>query len=489
MKRIVFILFISLVAACQNAQPTIRPDVADSPRLRTTASGAIAIRNVTIVEGTGDRRPSSAVLIRDGRIVEVLTEPADARIPAGAEVVDGRGRYLMPGLWDAHAHLTYPGECALPLMIAHGVTSVRDLGGIMELRGWRARVESGEIAGPRIWMAGPNVEEKAWMDGGRAYMIELLAGSEHADYDVWGTSPRIEVDSDADARAAIDSLVALGVDIAKFRNLDRGHFRAFAAAARQHALPVAGHAPWNITLAEAAEAGLASIEHSDALTDLGEGTPDEVQAQLRRIRAAGTMFTPTLASGTRHGDEFVTAVMADSLGTIEPRRQFVSRGQLEMWGFMFATRGAGGPPDPDARRNEIALVRAAHEAGVQLLVGTDLGVLLTYPGSSVHEELEILVREIGLTPAEAIIAATVHPARFMGVDDHLGRIQPGYIADLLLLDADPLADIGNVRRIDTVISMGVVHSRAELDDLRALARDAARNGGEKCRVARSAGPR
>ena len=482
MKRLASILIVSLVAACQSAQQPALPDGADSPRLRAVQTGAIAVRNVTIVDGTGERRPGSAVLIRDGRIVEVLSEPADARIPADAEVVDGRGKFMIPGLWDAHAHLTYPGECSLPLMIAHGVTSVRDLGGTMDLRDWRARVESGEIVGPRIWMAGSNVEEKAWMDGGRAYMVELLANSEYADYDVWGNSPRIEVDSDADARAAIDSLVALGVDIAKFRNLDGDHFLAFAAAARERGLPLAGHAPGNITLADAAEAGLASIEHSDALTELGEGTPEQIQEQFRRIRAAGTMLTPTLASGTRRSDDYVRAVMADSTGATEPRRLEVSSGQLEMWGFMFDTRGAGGPPDPNARMNEIRLVRAAYDAGIPLMVGTDLGVLLTYPGSSVHEELEFLVREVGLTPAAAITAATVHPARFLGVDEHIGRIQPGFIADLVLLDADPLEDIGNVRAIHAVISMGRVHARTELDALRALAREAARSGGEKCRV-------
>ncbi len=487
MNRIVYFVMLSLALACQADDSAEQSDAATSPRLRTAGAGVVAIRNVTVVDGTGERRINTAVVIRDGRIAELVTEPADASIPDEAEIVDGRGKFLMPGLWDAHAHLTYPGECALPLMIAHGVTSVRDLGGTMEIRAWRARVESGEIAGPRIWMAGLNVEEKAWMDGGRAYMAQLLENTDLASFDPFVMSPRLEVDSEAGARAALDSLVALGVDVAKFRNLDGDHFRAFAAAARERGLPLAGHAPGDISLAEAAEAGLASIEHADALTVLGEGTPDEIQNQLSRIRAAGAMFTPTLASGTARSEEYVTAVMADSLGMIEPRQAFVSRGQHEMWRFMFATRGAGGPPDPNARRNEIALVRAAHEAGIPLLVGTDLGVLLTYPGSSVHEELEFLVREVGLTPAQAITAATTNPARWMDVDDELGRIEAGYISDMILLDADPLTDIGNVRSIRAVIWGGRIYTREDLDDLRAVAREAARSGSYECRVPASGG--
>ena len=468
---------------------------ADAPATVDAASGRISLArpqqtaevvvivNVTVIDPGSAPRPNASVLIRDGRIAQVVDSMVRIPDDANAIEVDGTDMFLIPGLWDAHAHLTYPGECALPLLVAHGVTAVRDLGGTMDLAEWRARVDGGEIVGPHIWMAGPNIETKAWMDGAREHMVPFLEGTGYESYDVFGISPRLEVASEDDARAAVDSLLALGVDIAKFRNLDRDNFRAFAAAARRHGLPLAGHGASAISLADAAEAGQGSIEHSDALTiNLGELDAPELQSQLRRIRDAGTMITPTLVSGVYRPDEHVRAVMADSTGSIEERQRYVSRGQHEMWGFMFATRGAGGPPDPSGRRKEIAMVRAAHEAGVPVLAGTDLGILLTYPGSSVHEELEILVREVGLTPAQALAAATINPARVLGVDDQLGRIRPGYVADLVLLSADPLEDIGNVGAIEAVIWRGRVLRRADLEELRAAARSAVRNGGRACRV-------
>ena len=484
MKRAAWIACAALVAASCRHAADVGPVAARTSDAQLVAwpTPALAIRNVTLVEESGERLPGTTVVIRDGRIAQVARDASTA-IPADAEVVDGTGRFLIPGLWDAHAHLTYVGECGLPLLVAHGVTSVRDLGGTMALRDWRERVGEREIVGPRIWMAGPNIEAKAWMDGAREHMAPMLANTEYASFDVFGISPRIEVASEQDARAAIDSIVALGMDVAKFRNLGGDEFLAFAAAARRHGLPLAGHGPRDIPLADAAEAGLASIEHADALTiRLGDLAPAELRSQLERIRDAGSMITPTLVSGTYHGDEHVSAVMADTTGAVEPRQPFVSAGQLEMWGFMFATRGAGGPPDPDARRNEIAMVRAAHDAGVPVMAGTDLGILLTYPGSSVHEELEILVDEVGMTPAQAIAAATVNPARFLGADDQLGRIRPGYLADLLLLDADPIVDIRNTRAIAAVVWRGRLLDRDDLEGLRALARDAVRVGGPACRV-------
>ena len=491
-SRILCFAIASLLAvACQRPAEdsafTAERDLAAQPEMggggpaSAQQTRTLVIRDVTVIDSDGTRLSGSTIVIRDGRIVELHRE--DARIPDDAQVVDGTGRYLISGLWDAHTHLTYAGECGLPLMIAHGVTSVRDLGGTPELDAWLDRIAIGETIGPRVWTAGPNIELKAWMDGAREHLGPMLAGPEWAGFDLWAASPRLEVANDDDARAAVDSLVALGVDIAKFRNLDGETFRAFAAAARERGLPLAGHSPRDLSLGEAAEGGLASIEHADALaTRLADLAPDEIRRELERVRDAGTMLTPTLVSGTPRSDAHVTAVMADSTGAVEPRQPYVSRGQHRMWQFMFATRGAGGPPDPNARRNEIALVRAAHDAGVPLLAGTDLGVLLTYPGSSLHEELEILVRDVGLTPAEALATATINPARFLGLQDRLGRIRPGYYADLVLLDADPIEDIGNVRLIDTVIWRGRVLSRADLEGLRALALAAVKAGGAQCSV-------
>jgi imidazolonepropionase-like amidohydrolase len=444
----------------------------------STARGGqdvVAITHVTVVnvgarDAAGATRPDQTVLIVGGRITEV---DAATRVdmPAGARVVDGRGKYLIPGLWDAHAHVTAGGEPALAAYIANGVTTVRDLGGrLPELHGLRREIRTGTRVGPRLLLAGPNLEGAWWLDRVVGFLASdsTLRGSDFLE-----RSPRYRIASPADAPAAVDSLIRLGVDLIKFRNLRGDEFRAIAAEARRRGIFLAGHAPVQVSIGEAADAGLRSFEHSETVMIRLGDAPDSVRrAELARVARAGSAITPTLVADVAYRqtpDSVAYAVIADSASAREPRRRYLAHELLTAWKFGLYTKRFERPRTAESwaelHRRQVADTRVAHAMGVPLLVGTDLGVSLVYPGFSVHDELRLLVDEVGLIPLEALRAATLAPARTMGMADSLGVVAPGKVADLVLLDADPLRDVRNTRRIGAVVVGGRLLRRDDLDRL------------------------
>jgi hypothetical protein len=233
---------------------------------------------------------------------------------------------------------------------------------------------------------------------------------------------------------------------------------------------MAGHAPDEVSIAEAADSGLQSFEHIETvMLALGKLGDSARRAQLARVAAAGTAITPTLITDVAYRqtpDSVAYAAIADTGGLTDPRRRLVSRAMARMWKFGLDTKKFEGPEDWAAmHRNQVADLRRAHEAEVPLLVGTDLGVSLVYPGSAVHQEMQLLVEEGGLSPLEALQAATLTPARIFHLEDSLGSVAPGKRADLVLLDADPLSRIANTERIAAVVLAGRWLDRAGLDSL------------------------
>lgn len=427
---------------------------------------------------TGTVRRDRMVSVDRGRIVSV-TPSAGQRVPPGVRTVDATGEFLIPGLWDAHVHLSYLGACALPVLLANGITTVRDAGARMdEVVAWRARIANDALVGPRIRAAGPNIESGAWLD--LAYQIAPPNDA------IWRWGPRLRMNGPADAAAIVDTLARLGVDFIKFRNLPRTSFLALAAAAQQRGMRLAGHAPKGITLREAAAAGLGSVEHAETVTlALDSAADPERLAMFRAVAKAGTFITPTLITEitlwlTR--DSVARAILADSNGTRDPWRRYVSRRALGVWEHVLALNKQGADPDANWKalyRRQVADVRLAHQAGVAFLVGTDLGSPVgLYPGASLHEELALLVRDGGLTPAEALRAATMAPAKFFGIGAESGVVAAGMVADLVLLDANPLADIANTRRIRAVMIGGRLFDRAALDATLANVARQARSGAD-----------
>jgi imidazolonepropionase-like amidohydrolase len=412
----------------------------------------VTITNVTVIDANGVRAGQNVTISGD-RIERVGSTAA----PAGARIVDGTGRFLIPGLWDMHVHFINTTELAAPLFLANGVTTVRDLGGdLAQIDFISNKITNGELAGPRILRAGPV------LDGPK---VDAPA--------------RLTVTTPEEGREAVRMLKARGVDCIKTHNaITSDVLAAVAAEARKNGLQVAAHLPATITAVDAARAGVASIEHVVSLVEhdmreairQGATEPEAaiavtsdaamaiVDAQLKKY---GVWVDPTLVAYD------MLARRAEIAADPGPLSAYVAQSTKIIWEryFPFGRSGEAVVIEGRKRAFDAFIRRVSHlrTAGVAVLTGTDSGLRDVIPGFSLHDELRMLVRA-GFTPAEALNAATADAARFSGIRDG-GKIDAGQIADAVLLDANPLDDIGNTRTIRAVIARGKLYDRAALDRL------------------------
>jgi imidazolonepropionase-like amidohydrolase len=384
----------------------------------------LVVEHVTVIDGTGaPPRPDITLIVRGRRIAE-LQDSAHVVIPARARRIDGRGKYVIPGLWDMHGHLTDATVAAFPLLVLNGITGMRDLGGdLKQIDRWRNEIARGARLGPHIFRAGP------FLDGEKP-----------------GVPNRLVLHNEADARRAVDSLKQVGVDFIKVHNkVPRAAFFALMDEARKVGIPVAVHRPHEVTMAEASDAGAKSLEHIEMLLESAAERPGATAKTIQEAyeENTGAAGDSLFAKFVRNGTWYVPTLIAY-------RRGFA------LW---------DAPRHPGRRKAmllQMDLVTAMHKAGVRMLAGSDfsepsVGIV---PGVDLHEELAQLV-ECGFTPLEAIQAATASPALWLGVSDSLGTIAPGKVADFLLLDADPTDNIDNTRWIRDVVLGGTVIPVAE----------------------------
>jgi hypothetical protein len=412
-----------------------------------------AITNVTVIDMTGaPPRAGQTVVIEGNRIASVGTAAA----PRMARVIDGSGKFLIPGLWDMHVHLTVPGgEAMLSLYVANGVTGVRDMNdSLPQVRAWQPRIASGSLMGPRIVASG------AYLEG------EVRA------------IPHLLVKTPEQGRAGVDSLIRLGVDFIKVHNrLSRASYFAIAEAARQRGMVFAGHVPDSVTVVEASAAGQRSLEHlfgfpsicSDAervalapkhpiQRFLGTCADRDPTADFKQVAANGAWAVPTLVIN------YPVALLPDTIlgsdSTLKYRSPGLRRLEKLMMSMPTNVTADAGVVGRQIFLKRVALVGAMHRAGIPLMTGSDAPGKNALAGFSLHDELAFFVQG-GLSPMEALRSATYEPARYLNALDSLGTIAPGKIADLLLLDADPLKDIINTRRIAAVVWNGRVMDAAD----------------------------
>ena len=454
--RLTFLSLGAVIAACTSLP-------------RQQSDNAIALIGVTVIDPTSDAPPRSdqTILISDG-VIQFVGNAAVLQLPAGTRQIDATGKFAIPGLWDAHVHFMNTGVTALPLFLAHGVTSVREMGGYIDsTRAWQGRMRAGRLDGPRIITPGPMLESPQYLQNVRQRSVrDPRIGVRVLPY-------RLPVADSADAQRVIDSLVKLRVDFVKFRTVasPQAYF-AIVRAAHRAGLKVAGHQPGVVTLGAAADSGQDDLEHGilPPLSRLPETTRDSI---YRRFAMHGRWYTPTLTVSRAvmlTGDSAAKAIFSPEALRLDERRAFASPWLLEWWRMQVderaldtsSTRLADMEPLYRSSTND---VRKMLDAGVKILAGTDAGSVLVYPGFGLHEELELLVRDARLTPREALWSATVGPARFAGLDARLGTIATGMTADIVLLDANPLQDIRATRRIFAVVQAGRVYDRARLDAL------------------------
>ena len=433
-------------------------------RIAALAQGApLAITDVTVVDGTGGSgRPHMTVVISGGRISAV--DPlARAVISPQATLIDGRGKFLIPGLWDMHVHLAKAGASSPGLFVANGVTSVRDMGGdFAVVRRWRDEIAAGVRVGPRIRTAGPILESAE-----RVRRMKARGTVEPVD------RFRAPVADTADAQRVVDSVARLGVDFVKVRTTTSpAVYAAIASSARRAGLTLAAHGDI-VPLEDMLRAGQRSIEHA-VFPSLQKRDSSTRAGLIRELAKARVAVVPTMVNYYQWllvPPADARRVIEDSLGRIDARRRYVTGYLLDDWREQLAERGS--LKDALVRRLYLPRVysgilrdlREMHRAGVRILPGTDVAVALMYPGFSLRDELAYFVDMIGMTPLEAVRSATRFAAEFSGMGDSLGTVEVGKIADLVLLDANPLVDIRHVGRIHAVIVGGRLFDRSKLDEL------------------------
>ncbi len=413
-------------------------------------SRSCAVTNVTVIDGAP--QPNRTVVVENGVITRVDAAPA---APVRGPVVDGRGKFLIPGLWDMHVHLSVSKASALPVLLANGVTAVRDMGGFLdEIDRWRAAIESGSLAGPRIFRAGP-------MLNGRQF-----------------NSMQIAVESAAEARGAVTALHKAGVDFIKVHAaISQDACLGVADACKQTGLRYAGHLPRAMRPELASDLGQSSFEHISNLFEgtLSAGVPGDADARiahLKRFRENGAraLFDRLARNGTFVDPTLVVeeASVSGTNATAGPHAAYISRPARAITAEMMAKYKDVFTPAWFASQKRqldatVPFVRMLHDAGVRLLTGTDAGSSVLAAGFSLQEELRLL-EQAGVPSRAVLEAASRNCAAVIGRKD-LGVIQPGALADMVLLDANPLDDIRNTQKIRAVISGGKVFDRRALDAL------------------------
>jgi hypothetical protein len=411
--RIPPLLFTLLAGCASDLPPQTEGPTAPAPTPPVTpappnATGLVAIVGVTVVPMDRDRTIGNrTLLIRDG-VITAIGSADSTGIPPAAQIIDGRGKYIMPGLIDMHVHINY---ADLPLYVQAGITTVRNMWGFTVLPRYRADIANGVVIGPTIYSASQG------LDGNPVK---------------WPQTQVVE-----DARRADSVVVAqtrAGWNFIKvYDDLPAAVYDSIVTSARRNGTRIAGHVPARITLQHALGAGQSSIEHMTGYeTFLGgrfgtngwaEANRDRMPDAARRTAVAGVWNCPTMAIFIRIlNQRFSGAALVRAL------------------------------------ENRRLMLKALHDAGAPLLLGTDAGIDIVPPGSSIHDELDAFVAA-GLTPYQALRAGTADAAFWLGIDDVTGTVAVGRRADLLLLTSDPLVDVRAARNLSGVLLRGAWYPR------------------------------
>ncbi|MBE0433155.1 amidohydrolase family protein [candidate division WOR-3 bacterium] len=423
-------------------------------------------------------------MINGDRITDIK-DTARIPLPQGAQVVDATGKFLIPGLWDMHVH--WSNDRYLPLFIANGVTGARIMwGGPTHLQ-WRKEIAKGSRLGPRLIIAGSII------DGPEP----LIPGS-------------ISVSNETEARQVVRWVKAMGYDFVKiYSRLLREAYFFIADESEKSGIPFAGHIPMSISAVEALDSGQRSVEHLDSLIAFGVlfacSRKEEELRKYREKASEGLSLQQTLTLSQlaafrslsekileTYDDDRASALFArfvrnrtwqcptltvlrsmrswDDRNFInDPRLKYMPKNVRESWDmknhpFFASNTAEDWTIGIKVYQKEFESVGAMRRVGVKLLAGTDVLNPFCFPGFSLHDELGLLV-EAGLTPMQALQAATCNPAEFLGLTDSLGTVEAGKIADLVLLQANPLEDIGNTRKIAGVVFNGKFFPKTALDEI------------------------
>ncbi|WP_417463359.1 amidohydrolase family protein [Kordiimonas sp.] len=407
-------------------------------------SATTVFTNVTIIdEASGKAIDHIAVHVEGDRIIAVTSDAAPRPFTEDLTIIDGTGKFLIPGLTEMHGHLPPASwdkeqtEETLFLYLAGGVTTVRGMLGDPGQFAMRDRISSGEIAGPTLYLAAPSLN---------------------------GNS----VNSVVEGVEKTKRYAAAGWDLQKIHpGLTLAEYDAIATTANDLGYPFGGHVPADVGIERALKAGQISVDHMDGYIGwLGGETRELTAEDLARAVAiteeSGTWIVPTQAlfntfySGNGGGVALTDAEVQKLTG--RPENAYVPKAALERW----RQTAKSARPSALVTRNRQRLLKAFADAGVNLAMGSDAPQTFSVPGFSIWREIEVMV-DAGLTPAQVLEIGTAAPGRYFSDKDSFGSIKPGARADLILLDADPREDALNLTKQAGVMAAGRWYSRADID--------------------------
>jgi ankyrin repeat protein len=438
----------------------------------------LVFTHVTVIDATGAPAKTDMTVVVRGERIEALGKTGKLTVPQNTRVVDATGKFLIPGLWDMHIH-PWSRKNYLALFPANGITGVRVMWGESVHHKWRQEISSGKLIGPRMVIASPAIDGSALFSSGS-----------------------IIVSSEEEGRQVVRNVKKMGVDLVKiYHDIPRDVYFAIADEAKKQGIPLAGHVPVLVSAAEASDAGQQSIEHCTfvwlACSTEGE---EELKREMKEIWEV--MFTvPTSLSHARahvkfwsdipysekkaaelfarlaKNDTWVCPTLMgwhglsfrnDEHFANDPRLKYIPLFTKDSWKnniYVAWVTGEGRADYRKLREKQLAIVSAMRRAGVGLLAGTDTTAgPYRFPGFGLHDELALFV-QVGLSPMQALQTATYNAAKCLGKLDSMGTIEQGKIADLVLLDANPLQDISNTRRITTVVVGGRVFDKTALQKM------------------------
>ncbi len=450
---------------------------------------ATCIENINIIDPVAGLKENQTVIIKDEKIYRIAAS-STLELSSENNIIDGSGKYMIPGLWDAHVHFSYIEALApsmFDLFLAYGITSVRDTGGRIEfVKKWKDLSKTNPTDAPRVMIAGP------LLDG----VPNVYDGSDAGHPPLSVGLPTVEA-----VAQQIKMLDSVGVDFLKaYEMLKPEQFSLVTKLANEKGLKVTGHVPLSMDVISASNGGLNSMEHMRNLELSCASNASELLTQRIKLLRDGKKDPGGKLRSAIHQAQRQTAIenydesKADEVLGVLARNQtwqiptmalntaFVTRPFMQsQWQESFtylpdsigdrwnATIKSAMDSEVPPFRQQYAqwmmdMVGKIHTAGIGIMAGTDTPIGFLTPGLSLHEELGVLAAA-GLTPQEALQTATTNPAKYFNMESELGSIKEKYWADLILLDANPLENINNTKRINAVVKQGKFYSRNDLDDI------------------------
>ncbi len=455
----------------------------------TVYEDAICIVNISTIDPNDGLKENQTVILKDGKILKIAAS-SELNLSSSNKIIDGTGKFLIPGLWDAHVHFTYIEELAprmFDLFLAHGITSVRDTGGKLDfVKKWKDKALANPTEAPRVMIAGPLLDgETNVYDGSDAAHPELS----------------VRLSSVNAAEEQIELLISKEVDLLKaYEMLTPEQFIKVCELGIANNLKITGHVPLSMDVISASNAGMSSMEHmrnlelscasnseellyerqellknKDGLSggklrssihstqkEKAIENYDRIKAEkvLGVLKKNNTWQIPTLALNTF----FSTKYFADSI--YQNSYQYLPDSIGQYWKKRSIALKDFSMSEALKIQSDFnyKMVKKIYDFDIPIMAGTDTPIAYLTPGLSLHKELAVLVKA-GLSPIDALKTATINPAKYFNLENELGRIKETMWADLVILNANPLENINNTQKINAIVKEGKYYSRKNLDSL------------------------